>query len=62
MGVIKLIENAGSTSKAARVLSVSQPAVSQAIRKLETATTSTLNLEGRLMTALGWASGGEAYK
>lgn len=34
--VFRVVMNAGSTSKAARVLGVSQPAVSQAIRKLET--------------------------
>ncbi|PVZ20670.1 DNA-binding transcriptional regulator, LysR family [Pseudomonas sp. URIL14HWK12:I9] len=34
--VFRVVMNAGSTSKAANVLGISQPAVSQAIRKLET--------------------------
>lgn len=34
--VFRMVMNAGSTSKAAHLLSISQPAVSQAIRKLET--------------------------
>lgn len=35
--VFRVVMNAGSTSKAANMLGISQPAVSQAIRKLETA-------------------------